>query len=177
MIIIFGLRRLRKGLGPVMLRCANCGASPLVLFRVSTWFALFFIPMIPISFKHFTACPNCRRLEDVSKAQVESARAQEEAMRAGGQGGAVSIPAPAVESVPAPTLESAVSQWATVSQPHAAGAEGDSGAIETPPVAPPAYAEPKAPAGWFPDPGAAAALRYWDGRQWTGHTTPAPGPG
>jgi hypothetical protein len=177
MIIIFGLRRLRKGLGPVMLRCANCGASPLVLFRVSTWFALFFIPMIPISFKHFTACPNCRRIEDVSKAQVESARAQEEAMRADGQGGAVSMPAPAVESVPAPTLESAVSQWAAVSQPHAAAGEGDTGAIETPPAAPPAYPEPKAPAGWFPDPGAAAVLRYWDGQQWTGHTTPAPGPG
>ena len=63
--------------------------EPLVLFRVSTWFALFFIPMIPISFKHYTACPNCRRIEDVSKDQVESARAQAEAMRAAGQGGAV----------------------------------------------------------------------------------------
>lgn len=181
MIIIFGLRRLRKGLGPVMLRCANCGASPLVLFRVSTWFALFFIPMIPISFKHFTACPNCRRIEDVPKAQVESARAQEEAMKAAGQSGTPSMPALAVDAVPAPTLESAVNQWAAVSQPHAATADSDSGAIETssagPPAAPPAYAEPKAPAGWFPDPGAAATLRYWDGQQWTGHTTPAPGPG
>ena len=113
MIIIFGLRRLRKGLGPVMLRCANCGASPLVLFRVSTWFVLFFIPMIPVSFKHFTVCPNCKCIEGVSKEQVESARGQEEAMRAGGQGGAPSMPAPAVVAAPAPTLESAVNQWAT----------------------------------------------------------------
>jgi Protein of unknown function (DUF2510)/zinc-ribbon family len=177
MIIIFGLRRLRKGLGPVMLRCANCGASPLVLFRVSTWFALFFIPLIPFSFKHFTACPNCRRIEDVSKAQVESARAQEEAMRAAGQGGAPATPAPAVVAVPVPTLESAVNQWAAVGQPHTAGAESDIEAAETPPAAPPAYPEPKASAGWFPDPGGAAALRYWDGQQWTGHTTPTPGPG
>ena len=31
MIIIFGLRRLRKSLGSVLLRCANCGMSPLAL--------------------------------------------------------------------------------------------------------------------------------------------------
>lgn len=180
MIIIFGLRRLRKGLGPVMLRCANCGASPLVLFRISTWFALFFIPLIPISFKHFTACPNCRRIEDVSKAQVESARAQEEAVRAAGQGGAAvapAAPAPAVVAAPAPTLESAVTTWAAADQPHSMATESDIGSTETPPATPPAYAEPKAAPGWFPDPGGAVALRYWDGQQWTGHTTPTPGPG
>jgi hypothetical protein len=182
MIIIFGLRRLRKGLGPVMLRCANCGASPLVLFRVSTWFALFFIPVIPISFKHYTACPNCRRIEDVSKVQVENARAQAEALRAAGQGGTTpSVPAAA--AAPAPTLESAVSQWAAVGQPHATTLDGESSErvaiddLDTAPASPPAYPEPKAPAGWFPDPSGAGVLRYWDGQQWTAHTTPAPAPG
>jgi Protein of unknown function (DUF2510)/zinc-ribbon family len=188
MIIIFGLRRLRKGLGPVMLRCANCGASPLVLFRISTWFALFFIPMIPISFKHYTACPNCRRIEDVSKVQVENARAQAEALRAAGQGSATpSVPAGAVVPAPAPapaaTLESAVSQWAAVDQPHGATVDGKSSErivvddLDAAPASPPAYPEPKAPAGWFPDPSEAGVLRYWDGRQWTGHTTPTSGPG
>jgi Protein of unknown function (DUF2510)/zinc-ribbon family len=185
MIIIFGLRRLRKGLGPVMLRCANCGASPLVLFRISTWFALFFIPVIPISFKHATACPNCRRIEDVSKAQVENARAQAEAMRAAGQSTAPSMPTTAVAPAPASTLESAVSQWAAVGQPHATTVDGESGEritvddLDRPPDSPPAYPEPKAPAGWFPDPAGAGpgVLRYWDGQQWTAHTTPTSGPG
>ncbi len=31
-----------------------------------------------------------------------------------------------------------------------------------------------APPGWHPDPWALAALRYWDGRQWTGHVSGAP---
>ncbi len=30
---------------------------------------------------------------------------------------------------------------------------------------------PAPPAGWFPDPGAAARLRWWDGAQWTDHTS------
>ena len=29
------------------------------------------------------------------------------------------------------------------------------------------------PSGWYPDPGAPAQLRYWDGRGWTAHTAPA----
>jgi hypothetical protein len=29
------------------------------------------------------------------------------------------------------------------------------------------------PAGWYPDPNAAGTQRYWDGGQWTEHTSPA----
>ena len=36
-------------------------------------------------------------------------------------------------------------------------------------------APPGAPPGWHPDPWAAAALRYWDGSQWTGHVAGMPG--
>ena len=36
-------------------------------------------------------------------------------------------------------------------------------------------------ANWYPDPHGQAALRYWDGQRWTGHTLtagpPGPGPG
>lgn len=30
------------------------------------------------------------------------------------------------------------------------------------------------PAAWYADPGGSGGLRYWDGRQWTGHVTPPP---
>jgi len=35
---------------------------------------------------------------------------------------------------------------------------------------------PRAPAGWYPDPNAVAQLRYWDGVQWTAHTSPVAAP-
>jgi hypothetical protein len=46
------------------------------------------------------------------------------------------------------------------------------------PATPPAPAPgvpATAPPGWHPDPWAAASLRYWDGRQWTGHVSGLPG--
>jgi hypothetical protein len=166
MIIIFGLRRLKKGLGPVMLRCSNCGASPLVLFRVSTWFALFFIPVIPVSFKHFTACANCKRLEEVSKAQLESARAQEGAMRAAGPDGSTGIPGQPT------TLEHAVNQWASVGQGQSASTGLSGTAAGSPSDTVQTSPPPLPPAGWFPDPTGTSTHRYWDGLHWTEHTQP-----
>ena len=53
--------------------------------------------------------------------------------------------------------------------------EAPSMARRQPPSATPASAAPGAPPGWHPDPWAAAALRYWDGSQWTGHVSGMPG--
>jgi hypothetical protein len=166
-ILIFGLRRLRKGMGPILLRCANCGMSPLVLFRVSTWFALFFIPVIPVSFRHYTACPNCKRFDQISKADVERARAHEAAMGRGGQEEAATVPA-----APA-TLERAVNEWAATApvQRKATGSgpatvSSSSATVEAPPPLP--------PAGWYPDPADGSNQRYWDGARWTEQTTAAP---
>lgn len=161
MIIIFGLRRLRKGMGPVKLRCSNCGMSPLVLFRVSTWFALFFIPVIPVSFKHFTACANCKRQEQVSKAQVESAQAHEGVMN-----GSTEIPSQIT------TLENAVNEWASVGHAQSASSESNAMPAGTPSDHVQAIPPPLPPAGWFPDPTGTSTQRYWDGRQWTEHTHP-----
>lgn len=34
--------------------------------------------------------------------------------------------------------------------------------------------QPPTPAGWYPDPQGQAAQRYWDGSQWTDHTSDVP---
>jgi phage FluMu protein Com len=166
-IIIFGLRRLRKGMGPILLRCANCGMSPLVLFRVSTWFALFFIPVIPVSFKHYVACPNCKRLDQVSKTDIERAREHETAMSQSGHGEGAPV-----EGAPA-TLESAVNEWATTGPAHmtATGSVPAAAPTPSPPVAGP---PPLPPAGWYPDPADVSNQRYWDGQRWTEQTAPSP---
>jgi hypothetical protein len=165
-IIIFGLRRLKKGMGSVLLRCANCGMSPLALLRVSTWFALFFIPVIPVSFKHYAVCPNCKRLDQVSKADVERARTQESTIRASGQ----QLPVD-VASQPA-TLEHAVHEWAAAG-PAQMGASDPAPA--TPPVSAGVASPPPAPpAGWYADPAGGSRHRYWDGQRWTERTAPPP---
>ncbi len=173
MIIIFGLRRLRKGMGAIRLRCANCGMSPLVLFRVSTWFALFFIPVIPVSFKHYTACPNCKRLDQVSRTDIDRAREAEAALSNSGHEGTSPI-----AGEPG-TLERAVDEWATTGPVQStatatatatgpATAPSSSAAVAGPP--------PLAPAGWYPDPAGGPDQRYWDGQRWTVQTTPKPSP-
>ncbi len=167
MIIIFGLRRLKKGMGSVLLRCANCGMSPLALLRVSTWFALFFIPVIPVSFKHYTVCPNCKRLDQVSKADVEQARAQETTIRASGQQGPVDV-----TSQPA-TLEHAVHEWAAAG-PAQMGASDPAPAAAPPVSAGVAGPPPAPPAGWYADPAGGSRHRYWDGQRWTERTAPPP---
>jgi len=140
--------------------------SPLALLRVSTWFALFFIPVIPVSFKHYTVCPNCKRLDEVSKADIDRARAQESAIRSGQEETADASSQPA-------TLERAVDEWASTahdpssaSAPRPALAPGSFAVTDSPPPVP--------PAGWYPDPGGGPAQRYWDGARWTEQTTSTP---
>jgi hypothetical protein len=165
MIIIFGLRRLKKAMGPVLLRCSNCGMSPLALLRVSTWFALFFIPMIPVSFKHYTVCPNCKRLDQVSRADVDRARAQEDALRSGSNDGTAGI------SVQPATLEHAVQEWASVGHASTAPSADSPSTAPTDPISPPSP-PPLPPAGWYADPVGVGSQRFWDGQQWTEQTTP-----
>jgi hypothetical protein len=143
--------------------------SPLALFRVSTWFALFFIPVIPVSFKHYTVCPNCKRADQVSKVDIDRARAQESAIGSGHERTADASIQPA-------TLERAVNEWASAAAHDASGASAPG-----PPPAPGSFAltdspPPVPPAGWYPDPAGGPARRYWDGARWTEQTTPTPSP-
>ena len=81
-----------------------------------------------------------------------------------GADGFAALPDP---TSPAPTTAppSAPSNAAVAATPMAASPISTAPAIPT--SAP--------PPGWHPDPWAAAALRYWDGRQWTGHVSGMPG--
>lgn len=83
MFILFGTRRMRKSLGTVMLLCQRCQRpSAHAVFKVHTWFTLFFIPIFPFSVKYATACPMCGATSQIDKAhaeQLESAAAQQAA--------------------------------------------------------------------------------------------------
>jgi hypothetical protein len=71
-IILFGIRRMRTPLGSVMLLCQRCQRpSTHALFKVRTWFTLFFIPLFPFSVKYATACPLCGAGTYIDKAQAE----------------------------------------------------------------------------------------------------------
>ena len=72
-------------MGPVFLRCGHCGVGPLSLVRVSSWFSLFYIRLIPVNLEHYAVCPNCKQLVLLDNADLEEARAQEDAIKAGGQ--------------------------------------------------------------------------------------------
>lgn len=70
-IIIFGVRRRGKQHGPcVAASCPRChNEVVLVYVVVTTFFALFFIPIIPLSKKRMLTCPICHWQRDVPKAQ------------------------------------------------------------------------------------------------------------
>ncbi len=72
MIIIFGVRRMRKQIGAVLLMCTRCQrpcAHPIV--QIKTWFALFFIPIIPMGTKFFTVCTFCSATTPIDRAHAE----------------------------------------------------------------------------------------------------------
>ncbi|MDR1208809.1 MAG: zinc ribbon domain-containing protein [Clostridiales bacterium] len=75
MFIIFGFGRLTfkrygyRDLGP----CPRCGqARPAELMKVTTWFTLFFIPVIPYRFEYVLACAGCGYAVKISKVDFEA---------------------------------------------------------------------------------------------------------
>lgn len=48
--------------------CERCGnAVQMELLKITTWFTLFFIPIIPYSTKHCLVCPICREAKYLTK--------------------------------------------------------------------------------------------------------------
>jgi hypothetical protein len=71
MLIIIGVRRVRRNLGAVFLVCDRCGEPRRLAVRIRSYLAVFFIPVIPLGTRYVTVCPNCRAQRDVSRAEVE----------------------------------------------------------------------------------------------------------
>jgi hypothetical protein len=75
-VIIFGYRGgKRKDLGEALpIRCPQCNNS--VFYRymsVTSWFSLFFIPVIPLKRRDYLVCPICTRALVLRKDQREMA--------------------------------------------------------------------------------------------------------
>lgn len=74
MIIFFGWgHRTAKSFGPVKkVECSNCNnESDWHLQKVTTWFTLFFIPVIPYEVLYLLVCPVCRYCVQLEKAEFE----------------------------------------------------------------------------------------------------------
>ena len=73
-MIIFGFgRRTTRRFGPYEGgACRSCGKSAYSeLLKVTTWFTLFFIPVIPYRFEFLLACPVCGYAVKISKVDFE----------------------------------------------------------------------------------------------------------
>ena len=56
-------------------RCANCrNEEPWRLLTVSRWVTLFFVPVLPTSRRHLTACPVCGWAQELEGAALDEAR-------------------------------------------------------------------------------------------------------
>jgi hypothetical protein len=71
MFLIFGIKRLRKRLGTVFALCGQCGRpAAQVIVRASTWFSLFFVPVIPLGSKYASTCTLCGNSTKIDKEQA-----------------------------------------------------------------------------------------------------------
>ena len=75
-MIIFGYRGgKRKDLGEALpMRCARCNNATFYRYMtVTSWFSLFFIPVIPLKRRDYLVCPICTRALELRKDQRETA--------------------------------------------------------------------------------------------------------
>jgi hypothetical protein len=69
--VIFGIKRLRKRLATVFALCGQCNTpAAQVIVRASTWFSLFFVPVIPLGSKYISTCTYCGNSMKLEKAQA-----------------------------------------------------------------------------------------------------------
>jgi hypothetical protein len=76
-MIIFGWgHKTARNFGPVRkIRCGNCSnETNWHLQKLTTWFTLFFIPVIPYQMNYLLVCPVCRCCVDVKKEEFDKLR-------------------------------------------------------------------------------------------------------
>jgi hypothetical protein len=71
MFIIFGIKRMVRRMATVFAMCSQCGSpAAQVVVRRSTWFSLFFIPVIPLGSKYSSTCTLCGTATRLDKEQA-----------------------------------------------------------------------------------------------------------
>jgi hypothetical protein len=94
-VIIFGFRSRQATIAMLNLACRNGHVAVHRLLKVSRWFTLFFIPLVPVSQKYCTVCAQCGTVVKWTKADAEAAAAH-----------TATTPAPAIADPVAPPLVS-----------------------------------------------------------------------
>ncbi|MEY8522172.1 zinc ribbon domain-containing protein [Lachnospiraceae bacterium 38-10] len=81
MLIIWGFRDTDRELGTVdYLHCNRCNNdSNWRLQRTTSWFTLFFIPVIPYRRVYYVYCPICRWTTEIPKAEAKRIMERNEA--------------------------------------------------------------------------------------------------
>ncbi|HXQ60159.1 MAG TPA: zinc-ribbon domain-containing protein [Acidimicrobiales bacterium] len=109
MFLIFGIKRMARRLATVFGLCGHCGTpAAQVVGRRSTWFSLFFIPVIPLGTKYFSTCTFCGAVTRIDKAHatlMASSADQPQAPVPQAPPSPLDLPAQAPPPPPAPPLQ------------------------------------------------------------------------
>ena len=96
MILIFGLRNRVAVLATLALGCRNGHVAAHRIVKVTRWFTLFFLPVIPFSRKYCSICIQCGLTLEMPKEAAEE-------VASGVSSGSGPIPEPVTPPLPSPS--------------------------------------------------------------------------